>query len=180
MCYHSRLREQLGAHQGCTAPGRRRVQVSNTRWNFLPLCSWFFLIGCSLCCCRSVFDCFPDSYEVFRWFLFPFLSFHGRVQSSHLTILPTSLYMLNFVFTTFLRISASYFLLLFPDLLHFNLFIGFSFMNDVEQLVNYVKYVSVTLWEYPKSYITSYKGSTLKVSLNTVHGILRLLIINFQ
>jgi len=53
-------------------------------------------------------------------------------------------------------------------------------MNDVEQLVNYVKYVSVTLWEYPKSYITSYKGSTLKVSLNTVHGILRLLIINFQ
>ena len=44
----------------------------------------------------------------------------------------------------FSRVSVSQFLLLFPDLLHFNLFIGFSFMNDVEQLVNYVKYVSVT------------------------------------
>ena len=64
---YSGLTEATGTDQYCTAPGRRRVQVSNTRWHFLSFCSGFFLVTCSLFfvidLCLTVFQ---SSYEVFQ------------------------------------------------------------------------------------------------------------------
>ena len=55
---------QLGADQDCTAPGRRRVQVSNTWWNFLLLCSGFFLTAYSFVAANLCLTVFQNSYQV--------------------------------------------------------------------------------------------------------------------
>lgn len=100
---------QLGADHDCTAPGRRRVQVSNTWWNFLLLCSGFFPNCLFICCCQSLFDCFPELLSGFKT-NFSFFSCFSLGEFSP-PISPVCWHhctcQILFIFTTFSCISAS-------------------------------------------------------------------------
>ena len=91
------------------------------------------LVTDSLCCWRCLFDCFPE----LLWCFSAAFSCHASLSKGDFTP-PSSLFCwhhsmcsIEFSVTTSTCTSASWFLLLFPNLLQFQLFIGFSFMNNV-------------------------------------------------